>query len=307
MKKALKIIAILFVIAIIIGFVLFTINFIKTKSLDFQRMLETKEVVHIEYGDELPSIKVYFEEFYDYDENDFTIEYSKEIPLNEEGKTINEAEVTVTIKNEKKEFQSKLKIKDKTNPELVLKVVSKKEGTDLKVEEFIESCFDLSGECTYEFSGVISMSVGTHEIKIKATDKHGNKTTIATTLTIVAKTTSIPTISCNKTIRSDLSDYIFTYEMTCEDINNGKTENYDTKAQNKMNSEIATASNRSDWGDAGVVYVVGAYDAIYNTNSQIIGYMVAIGLTDASGNILADYAIDVNGNKVWEENTIGIN
>jgi len=102
MKKALKIIAILFVIAIIIGFVLFTINFIKTKSLDFQRMLETKEVVHIEYGDELPSIKVYFEEFYDYDENDFTIEYSKEIPLNEEGKTINEAEVTVTIKNEKK-------------------------------------------------------------------------------------------------------------------------------------------------------------------------------------------------------------
>lgn len=302
--KILKALGVILVLIGIIIFTMFTFKFVKDGTKNHHRMLKVRESITIELGSPLPSAKNYFTDFFDYDEKEFVIEYSKDIPLNEEKLTTEQNEVHVKIKHDGKEYESKIKINDTVGPVLVLKDVSLKVGSTVAVEQFITSCFDLSGDCTYEIISYVPTLVGVHEIKIRATDKNGNRTTESTKLTL-AENVVVPT--CDKNKKADESEYVTAVDIPCDAINAGAHSIYGTKANTIMNNEIKTASENSNWGNAGVAYVYGAYVEIHNNAGQVIGYAVGVVLTDINENLLAAYYLDINGNRIWDEKTIDIN
>lgn len=101
-------------------------------------------------------------------------------------------DVVVTINN--KNYKTTLTIQDTTKPDLKLKEVTINEGETYKIEDFIDSCTDNSGDsCTYAYQNQVDYSKeGTYYITIIAKDNSNNEIIATTKLLIKKKSSSVP-------------------------------------------------------------------------------------------------------------------
>lgn len=100
---------------------------------------------------------------------------------------------TVTSTDGDQSCSCEITIVDTTPPELVLKEVAFFLGGTAKLEDFVVSATDLSGEVTLELMTELNFeTVGIQTVTVKATDVHGNVTTAETTLTI--QTDNVPPV-----------------------------------------------------------------------------------------------------------------
>jgi len=133
--------------------------------------------------------------------------------------------IVITVKNGKV-YETMFEIKDTLPPELVLKEVVVKEGTEINVYDFVESCIDNSGkDCTIYFvddggneTEEIPKAVGEYTIRIAAKDHLENMTAIKETkLTIIQKTdktTQTTQVSSNSSSGSSGSTNVSGYDRS---------------------------------------------------------------------------------------------
>lgn len=100
---------------------------------------------------------------------------------------------------------------DTTGPELKLKEVRVQKGKKVKVDSFVESATDLSGEVTLKFALTPDISVyGTQTVSIKATDIYGNETVADTVMYVTSdftgpKFSGLSTITVEKNTEIDFT------------------------------------------------------------------------------------------------------
>lgn len=198
---------------------------------------ELKDELTIEAGSPLPDITDYFNELENIDINEIMITYPDEFELNYDTSLCSEEEIEeiyseeepkyeghdcvenylvtpatygITIELQEEEHTVNLIVEDTRVPVLTTKDVEIYEDDTYEIEDFIDTCFDITGDCevsyytkdTNEEGEVIDYSnitgVGEHTIKIVATDNYGNVTDpVESTLTILEIEGNIYTVTFN--------------------------------------------------------------------------------------------------------------
>lgn len=205
---------------------------------------ELKEELRVEAGSPLPEVTDYFNTLENIDINEITVTYPDEFELSydtslctsEEVEQIYSGEepnfedydcvqnylltpatygVTISLQNE--EYTVNLIVEDTREPVLILQDVEIYAGDDYELEDFINSCFDITSECNIEYytddtdeegnpidySNITS--VGEHTIKIVASDDYENITEpIEATLTILEVEGNIYTVTFNSNGGSEI-------------------------------------------------------------------------------------------------------
>lgn len=222
---------IILVLVAIISFFLLKIN--KKESNTDERTITVNEL-SLELGEKIPVASDFSNDLTDYE---VIIDGLDSETLDIIG-TFN-----VTLKNDKKEYQTKITVQDTLAPTLVLKEVTITEGEQLSIDLFIESCEENSkGICKYSYTDEssneiesIDLSVGEHVVNIIAKDETGNRSKIQSTKLIVnKKTEEKPT---NNNITSSMNN------TTTNNNSNKKTTTTKTSTTNNKNTTGINQSN----------------------------------------------------------------
>lgn len=342
-----------YTIPIIIGTVLLIIvittflttrYFKSTQKPDNEIKLVLKDRLEIELHKELPKTSAYVKEIKNLNYSDLEVIYpenlktidNKENCDNEDDKTCTKTLVDslgifeVIIKSSKleKEYKLELKIVDKAKPVLVLKEYKVTEGKTYKIDNFVESCSDNSGDaCILEYvdtdkdenNEIIDYSkikdVGTHTIKIVAKDSSGNKIIKETKLTINKK----QAISCQYGNLKYSDTYVIATRIentTCA-ISVKEAESITNKAalqhNKKLVKEIQEAYLQTTIDkmnlEGQITYEI-SYGLVYNsTKKGVVGYYLMGEAKQTVGNTtttIARYYINEQGNRVWKVNTLNL-
>lgn len=198
---------------------------------------ELKEELTIEAGSPLPEVTDYFNELENIDVNEIIITYPDEFELNYDTSLCSEEEIKeiyseeepnfegyecvqnylvtpatygITIELQEEEYTVNLIVEDTRVPVLTTKDVEIYEDDTYELDDFIDSCFDITGDCqvsyyrgdTNEEGEQIDYSniteIGEHTIKIVASDNYGNVTDpVEAKLTILEVEGNIYTVTFN--------------------------------------------------------------------------------------------------------------
>lgn len=128
-----------------------------------------------------------------------------------------DATYTFNITCGAKTYSGNVKIVDKTAPLVVLKEVTAQVNGEIKPEDFIDSCTDVS-ECTYEFSDTSKVNgylgaAGNYHIDIIVKDKVGNETKVTGTLIVTEEEVPDLYLTCtanNEKIKMGLTSSVIT-------------------------------------------------------------------------------------------------
>ena len=137
-----------------------------------------------ETGSEIPTLKDFGIE----EEGKIEFFIQEEKVENIDNTKVNTYDVKITVGE--KEYTSILKFVDTVAPDVSLKEVSIEEGNSYLIENFIESCKDISSACHYSYESEEMGSyqtVGTYKIVILTEDDSKNISKKETTLSIQAK------------------------------------------------------------------------------------------------------------------------
>lgn len=141
--------------------------------------------IEIELGDK-PSLDVN-----DYIKNNEVYEYEldlSKLSLDDEGRTNSTGEYSYTITTDNEELKGKIFVVDTTKPDVVLSELTVGLNEEFDVEDFVESCFDLSNECHVRYQKEADESLtekeGTYDINLKISDRYGNEVTKKTKLIV---------------------------------------------------------------------------------------------------------------------------
>ncbi|MCX4254741.1 MAG: InlB B-repeat-containing protein [Bacilli bacterium] len=199
-------------------------------------VFEFKEELVLEAGSTLPEAVDYFTKLENVDINDIKIEYPNEFEIGydmnlcsaEEMEAItngdrdiedfecvvpilkNPALYGITIYLLDKEYTVNLIVQDKTSPVIITKDLEIFDGDEYKPSDFVQLCYDVSGDCKISFydkdvdsegNKIIYSDikkVGTHVVKIVAEDVYGNiSEPMEANLVINGPDTIIYTVSFN--------------------------------------------------------------------------------------------------------------
>lgn len=161
------ILLILFVLGILIGGYLYFHN---------RNILRVKNIV-VEIGEELPSnIEIYVKNDIR-NINDYEINLSS-IPVDSNGKTTEIGKYSYIVKYDSQVKKGKIEVKDTTPPEVTLKPLTVGVSEEFLLDDFIQSCNDLSLPCKVslknENDSKLFNKVGIHTIEVKVNDKYNN-------------------------------------------------------------------------------------------------------------------------------------
>lgn len=163
-----------------------------TKEVDsFQEELKIRDNISLEINSPLLTA---YELFSNDIKESYVIKYyldGKEIEVSSYDK-VGTYDVVITINN--KDYKTTLTIQDTTKPDLKLKEVTINEGETYKIEDFIDSCTDNSGDsCTYAYQNQVDYSKeGTYDITIIAKDNSNNEIIAPTKLIIKKNSSNVP-------------------------------------------------------------------------------------------------------------------
>ncbi len=206
---------------------------------------ELKEELTIESGSLLPEVTDYFNALENIDLNEIIITYPEEFELTrdtslcspEEEEAIYSTEepnfnaydcvqsylITpatygITISLQEEEHTVLLNVLDTTAPTLTLNPVEIYAGEEYSLSDFVDTCTDLTGDCTIEYYSADTdengnqidyaniTEVGEHEIRIIATDNYGNITNpVSTTLSILEVAGTLYTVNFNSNGGTEVS------------------------------------------------------------------------------------------------------
>lgn len=329
---------------IVITTFLTTRYFKSTKKPDNEIKLVLKDYLEIELHKELPQASDYVKEMKNIGYSDLEVIYPENLKTISDKKNCQNEDDSACIKNLvdslgnfeviikstklEKEYKLELKVVDKTKPVLILKDYKITEGKTYKIENFVESCTDNSGDaCILEYVDTdktennenIDYSkikeVGTHNIKIVAKDASGNKTTQETKLTINKKKET--TCQYGNLKYSDTYVIATRIENTNCAISVKEAESITNKAALRHNKKLvkeiqeAYLQNTIDKMnlEGQITYEI-SYGLVYNsTKKGVVGYYLmgeakqTIGTTTTT---IARYYINEQGNRVWKINTLNL-
>ena len=238
MKKKILILTGLIIVVCIASICIWYFGFRNNQNLDKddkkENVLNIKNELVVEVGEELPQVSQFVENnvkgnvFINYDDSvetlityynsnneevsaDEAIEYEslkKDYTSKEIVTSI--GEFKVTLKYENKDYYSKLIVKDTTEPKLILKDINIKENENVDINNFVDSVTDnsrkevtlsyVSALTDYEKLEKLDLSIGEHDVFIEAKDNSDNKVVVQTKLTITKKqqtNTTKPTTNTN--------------------------------------------------------------------------------------------------------------
>ncbi len=270
------------------------------------------ESVNVEVHSKLPDSDKFFKELTGVDEKDIEIDFNK-VDITKLGSY----EVTIEIHG--KDFESKVNVIDITAPELILKDVRIESGDKYEVTDFLENCSDNSKEtCKLEY---LTNSVdqegkeidytkftknGTYEIKIVAKDSSNNQT-IKSAKLIIGE--SKETISCEYGSLEYDSNNILAYiagSNNCAlDLNLYQTDSIRTPVIELADAETNKLKNDINEIDdlTAELTVNRTINPILNTTGNgLVGYTVFMEVTDSTGNIIVNYYLNIDGNRVYVNN-----
>lgn len=111
--------------------------------------------------------------------NDYELNTSA-VNVNEDGNTDTVGEYTYIVKYGNQEKKGKIIVKDTIAPTVTVKSLTVGVNEEFLLDDFIETCEDLSLPCKAEFKNKkdekLLSEVGNHEIALKISDKYGNST-----------------------------------------------------------------------------------------------------------------------------------
>ncbi len=206
---------------------------------------ELKDELVIEAGSSIPEAVDYFKKLENIDVNDISVVYPEDFEISydttfctdEENEQISNATQEelnnfacvsktiktlatygVTIKVMDKEFTINLVIRDTKGPNIVTKSLEIYAGSKYAVEDFVEVCSDVSGECNLSFvlddiddeGNVIDYTSyttpGTYRIRLFATDAYDNKSEpIDTELKVLESLVTLYNVTFNSNGGSEVS------------------------------------------------------------------------------------------------------
>ena len=266
MKKSVRIILIggICLIIVLIPIILYNKlnkNYQNNQEIKEERLkeeLKIKEDITLEVNSPLLSINDLFSK---------DIEVTYEIKYYLDNEEINPTsydkigvyEVKVLINDET--YQTKITVEDTIKPVLKLKEVSINEGEVYKIEDFIDSCTDNSGEtCLFEYKNPATYSKeGTYDITIIAKDSSSNAVEETTKLNIKSKQSSSSTKENNVSSNNNSSSkpkFIETKKdvtTTTEDykygvkINKTTTTSYDLYSDGTTKNQKTTTKTAYDY------------------------------------------------------------
>lgn len=187
-KKAVIIVSIVFafIVAVLLGFMILTSNLVKSDTSqepdEKVTILELSSYDYkLEIGDEVPNLKNFVKH----------ADYKKDVEIvgevNKDATGVYEIKYTLIKFNKTYEAELKVSVIDTKSPELALKDVNIVQGEDVDVNAFIESVKDKSEVKTTFAEEFDSASIGTHLVKVVATDLSGNKTVKEAKLNVTSK------------------------------------------------------------------------------------------------------------------------
>lgn len=171
------VLVILFILGIIIGGYLYFHN----------KNILRLERVEVELGDELSKniddyVKNKINNINDYELNLLSV------PVDENGYTDEVGKYEYFVKYDNQEKKAIIEVKDTTGPKVALKQLTVGLNEEFLLNDFIESCEDLSLPCKVNLKNdnddKIFSQVGTHSIELLISDKYNNYTEMTTTVIV---------------------------------------------------------------------------------------------------------------------------
>lgn len=314
-RRIINITIIIVCIVAIIACLLITRNF-SGESESNEIIINAQETVNLEIYSEEPDKDIFFYELVGVDDSEISIDF-EDVDFD----TLGTYFVYVYVGSD--EYTVTLNIVDLTNPELVLNNLSIDEGDSYSYSDFVSSCSDNTGdECEISFytknlsqdGESIDYSSfsesGEYEIVILAVDKSGNETTKSTTLIIGEISESTES---SKVCTYGNNDYESSYILSVSVSDNGCALSLDLY-QNSTVREVADelvisevekikTQIESISGLQTNIIVNSNVNAILNTTGNgFVGYSIYIEVTEESGDVIASYYLDEDGDRIYIEN-----
>lgn len=261
------VILILFIFGLLIGGYLYFHN---------RNILKLERVV-IELGEEVPKdIEIYVKNDVN-NINDYELNINS-IPVDENKKTDEVGEYKFSVKYGNQKRIGKVIVKDTKGPKVILKELTVGVSEDFLLDDFIDSCEDLSMPCKVSLEKKsdekLFSKVGTHKIDLKVSDKYGNSTIRSVTFTV----------SHNQTLlNSKEEDFnVVRTDPVYEDFDGTVTFQYERAVSEVLLDEVEEYNDylelvSTDYGELRSEVIVNQEIlTLYNKYDYIIGFSVRL-------------------------------
>ena len=239
--------------------------------------------VTIELGEKVPTdIEVYVKNKVT-NINDYELNINS-VNVNEQGLTDTVGEYTFIVKYGNQKKEGKVVVKDTTAPNVTLKTLTVGVNEEFLLNDFIDTCEDLSLPCKAEFKNKsdknLLSKVGSHEITLKISDKYGNSVNKTVNLVVSNNSTLLSEKETDFTVfrtDPDYKDYDGTITLKYD---KAVSEEYlDTLEEYDAYLELASTDySETVEGEVTEQEIL----TLYNKYDYIIGFAVRLTLSDGS-------------------------
>ena len=264
---------VIYCLLILVGLVIAGIAFFNFREDTLTRVLD----VTIELGEPVPTDIAVFMRGPDI--RLFTLDTSN-VRVDEEGNTDSVGEYSFRVSHQGRTLRGRIIVVDTTPPTVETFDLIIGEGETFTAEDFISSCFDLSGACFAEFAREsyrdLNSRLGNHTLSIVVSDQFENSVTIRVNLTVDADASlsnlRAADLEVDRLLPADSNwDNTFTFRFT-----RGKFEN-----SNELDDFfLAIANENFNERFEGRTISDTTTIAIYNQHNFIIGLVVRVDFTD---------------------------
>ena len=289
-------------------------------------IIEIRDVVTVEINSEVPDKTLFFAELQNVSEDDINVSFT-DVDLTKVG------EYPVEIEVYGETYESKVAVVDTEAPVLTVRNYNIDTGGSYSADDFVESCTDNSGEeCIVEFyslgmdqaGNTIDFSSfvaeGIYSVQIIASDSSGNSTSPITAQLTIGDSgeTQQPTYCNFGNSEYDSNTYILGVNVTqngCAlDLNLYYNEQVTAPAYDLINSDterIKKEISKINISNVKQLHFDSEINPVLNTaGTGLVGYTVHQTLTieynDGSTELVADYYINTDGNRVYSVNKFNL-
>lgn len=289
-------------------------------------IIEIRNVVTVEINSEVPDKTLFFAELQNVSENDINVSFT-DVDLTKVG------EYPVEIEVYGETYESKVAVVDTEAPVLTVRNYNIDTGGSYSADDFVESCTDNSGEeCIVEFyslgmdqaGNTIDFSSfvaeGIYSVQIIASDSSGNSTSPITAQLTIGDSGGVqqPTYCNFGNSEYDSNTYILGVNVTqngCAlDLNLYYNEQVTAPAYDLINSDterIKKEISKINISNVKQLHFDREINPVLNTaGTGLVGYTVHQTLTieynDGSTELVADYYINTDGNRVYSVNKFNL-
>ncbi len=316
-NKRKNILSIVIISICVVGIIAsFIITSTLTNRTPEDAVIKIKNTIYIDLFGDVPNDEVFFEELKNVDEDKIEIDF-EDIDTEKVGK------YDIEVKVYNKKYDVTVEVIDEVAPELVLKDLNISNEETYKASDFVEKCSDNSKEkCDISFysDGVDQngnkvdyskySTNGTYEIKISASDESGNQTVLSTKLIINNDATTETCAYGNLEYdQANTLAYIVGSNNCAIDLNLYQDESMrkpvidiaETET-NKLKTDINSIPDLTE--NLTINREINAI--LNNTGNGLVGYTLMFEVLESDGTLVVKYYINLEGNRVYVENPLGI-